>query len=58
MGCHALLQGDLPEPGIKPRSLALQADSLPSEPPGEPGAATMENNMEISQKIKIEFPYI
>ena len=22
-----------PDPGIKPRSLALQADSLPSEPP-------------------------
>ena len=28
--------GDLPEPGIKPRSLALQADSLPSEAPGKP----------------------
>ena len=26
--------GDLPEPGIEPRSSALQADSLPSEPPG------------------------
>ena len=25
---------DLPDPGIKPRSPALQADSLPSEPPG------------------------
>jgi len=29
--------GDLPNPGIKPRSPALQADSLPSEPPGKPG---------------------
>ena len=28
--------GDLPNPGIKPRSPALQADSLPIEPPGEP----------------------
>ena len=28
--------GDLPKPGIKPRSPALQADSLPSEPPGKP----------------------
>ena len=28
--------GDLPDPGIEPRSLALQADSLPSEPPGKP----------------------
>ena len=26
--------GDLPNPGIKPRSSALQADSLPSKPPG------------------------
>ena len=26
----------LPNPGIKPRSPALQADSLPSEPPGKP----------------------
>ena len=26
--------GDLPNPGIKPPSPALQADSLPSEPPG------------------------
>ena len=28
--------GDLPDPGIKPGSLVLQADSLPSEPPGKP----------------------
>ena len=27
---------DLPNPGIKPRSPALQADSLPAEPPGKP----------------------
>ena len=26
--------GDLPGPGIEPGSPALQADSLPSEPPG------------------------
>ena len=26
--------GDLPHPGIEPGSPALQADSLPSEPPG------------------------
>ena len=25
-----------PTPGIKPRSPALQADSLPAEPPGKP----------------------
>ena len=28
--------GDLPDPGIEPRSPTLQADSLPSEPPGKP----------------------
>ena len=28
--------GDLPDPGIKSRSPALQADSLLSEPPGKP----------------------
>ena len=26
--------GDLPNPGIEPRSPALHADALPSEPPG------------------------
>ena len=28
--------GDLPDPGIKPGSPTLQADALPSEPPGKP----------------------
>ena len=28
--------GDLPKLGIEPRSLTLQVDSLPSEPPGKP----------------------
>ena len=28
--------GDLPNPGLDPGSLAVQADSLPSEPPGKP----------------------
>ena len=28
--------GDLPNPGVEPRSRALQADSLPSELPGKP----------------------
>ena len=27
--------GDLPDPGIKPTSLALPGDSLPSDPPGK-----------------------
>ena len=28
--------GDLPDPGIERRSPVLQADALPSEPPGKP----------------------
>ena len=28
--------GDLPDPGIEPKSPALQADALTSEPPGKP----------------------
>ena len=32
--CHP--PGDLPNPGIKPRSQALQVDSLPAEPQGKP----------------------
>ena len=31
---------DLPDPGIEPGSLAFQADSLTSEPPGKPGIMT------------------
>ena len=30
------LPGNLPDPGIEPWSPALQANSLPSEPPGKP----------------------
>ena len=33
--------GDLPDPGIKPRSPTLQADTLPSEPPGKPLTAVL-----------------
>ena len=36
VGCHALLPRGLPNSGIKPRSPALQVDSLQFEPPGNP----------------------
>ena len=32
--------GDLPNPGMEPRSPALEAGALTSEPPGEPGKPT------------------
>ena len=35
-GLPFLSPGDLSNPGIEPESPALQADSLPSEPPGKP----------------------
>ena len=34
--------GDLPDPGIEPRSPALQADSLLSEPPGDSSSLHIE----------------
>ena len=33
--------GDLPDPGIEPRSPALQADALTSEPSGKPDGYTV-----------------
>ena len=38
------LPGNLPNPGIKPRSPALQVDSLPSEPPGKPSGICLFKN--------------
>ena len=35
-GLPCLSPGDLPTPGIEPRSPPLQVDSLPAEPPGKP----------------------
>ena len=38
VGCHSLLQGNLPHPGIEPispASPALKVDSLPTEPSGK-----------------------
>ena len=51
VGCHFLLQGNLPDPGIEPRSLALQADALTSEPPGKPQEKfLLENTQSIGYK--------
>ena len=36
VGCHFLLQWNLPNPGIEPRSPTLEADALTSELPGKP----------------------
>ena len=44
--------GDLPNPGIEPWSLALQADGLPSELPGKP-LTSLYIEGEINGKYKI-----
>ena len=36
VGCHTLPQGNLPNPGIKPRFLAWQVGSLPLNHQGKP----------------------
>ena len=35
--------GDLPDPGIEPRSPTLQADALTSEPPEKPYSCAVRN---------------
>ena len=52
--------GDLPDPGIKRRSLALQADSLPSEPSsGKPIVYLSKHHLyHIAQQCLLNFPSI
>ena len=40
--------GDLPDPGIEPGSPTLQADALPSEPPGKASEAEVDVFLEFS----------
>ena len=59
VACHALLQGDLPHPGIEPRSPALQADSLPAEPQGKTkntevdSLSLLQGNFPIQESLNI-----
>ena len=47
--------GALPDPGIKPRSPSLQADSLPSEPPGD-STDCPSNASKVTQMPEVECP--
>ena len=51
-GLPFLSAGDLPNPGIEPRSPALQADSLPSEPPGKPHQGRLGSFLENPFSLK------
>ena len=43
-----------PDPGIESGSPTLQADTLPSEPPGSPGGYTPIKNNVLKREIFIE----
>ena len=49
--------GDLPDPEIEPRSPALQADALTSEPPGKPYDLLIRNIMIISILLLLHKPF-
>ena len=52
MGSLSLLQGNLPNPGIEPRSPTLQADSLPTELPGKPGVRMLEGSCGLEFSVE------
>ena len=58
--CHQLpfpSPGDLPNPGIKPASPALQSDSLPTEPPGKFPCSDTRSHLKIrSFHLNIQIP--
>ena len=47
--------GDLPNPGVKPRSPALQVDSLPTELQRKPykGLREMKSNSSFNRKLLV-----
>ena len=45
--------GDLPDPGIEPRSPTLKADTLTSEPPGKPYSF---HQMSTKDLLKAKYP--
>ena len=49
-GWPFLSPGDLPNPGMETRSPALQADSLPAEPPGN---VTLFGNKVFAEEVKL-----
>ena len=49
--------GDLPDPGIEPRSPALQAYSLPSEPPGKQSRKSILSMSIWFQNLSFFYPH-
>ena len=49
--------GNFPDPGIEPRSTALQVDSLPAEPPGKPNSKTFSSVQSLSHVRLFSTPW-
>ena len=47
-----LSPGDLPDPGIKPGSPAMQVDSLPAELPGKPIHAHTFSKLKVHSSLR------
>ena len=45
--------GDLPNPGTEPRSPALEADTLPSEPPGKPLSQASNDGWSFIEDLRV-----
>ena len=55
VGCHALFQGNLTNPGIEPRSPALQMDSLLTEPPEKSRKKYKRKKLTLTEKeVKVQ----
>ena len=50
--------GDFPNPGIEPRSPALQSYSLPSEPPGKPNGVLESGKHNKASFIRTEWRHV
>ena len=63
VGSLSLLQGNLPNPGIEPRSSTLQADSLPAEPQGKSkntgvGSLSLLQGIFLTQKSNRDLSHV
>ena len=60
--CHALTPGDLPYPGIKPRSPVLQAESLPlsrqESPTGKLGKSYVDGVLRTTGSVDLFMSYL
>ena len=54
VGSLSLLQGNLPNPGIKPRSPVLQGDSLPAEPQSHISNVIVDDEISKTLVMKCE----